>query len=402
MPHTYLSGTARVTAVNSDLVARAQRVARETAAVHAADVDAKGRFPTETFEALRRERLLSAAVPKEFGGQGAGLAELAAQCAALAQGCGSSAMVLAMHHIQVGCIARHAHGAPWFRDYLQQIVEKQLLIASATSEVGTFGDTRSSITSVNVDGDNFTLDKDATTVSYGEAADAILITARRNKDAPASDQVLVLARKEDYALTLTTSWDTMGMRGTRSPGYMIRARGLAAQIVPGAFAESAAMTMVPYSHVLWSALWWGISADAVARASAVVRAEARKKPGVVPHSATRLAEVQHMLQATRHNWMALAAEFDSIAAAPGQHERLTTIEWALKMNNLKVASSEAAPAIVHRALQIAGVMGYKNDSPYALGRHYRDVLSASLMISNDRILQKTAAMLLVFKDDAHT
>ncbi|HYL18875.1 MAG TPA: acyl-CoA dehydrogenase, partial [Burkholderiales bacterium] len=40
----------------------------------------------------------------------------------------------------------------------------------------------------------------------------------------------------------------------------------------------------------------------------------------------------------------------------------------------------------------------KNDSPFSLGRHYRDVLSASLMISNDRIAGKNASMLLIYKD----
>jgi acyl-CoA dehydrogenase len=65
------------------------------------------------------------------------------------------------------------------------------------------------------------------------------------------------------------------------------------------------------------------------------------------------------------------------------------------MNHLKVAASEAAPQIVHKALQITGILGYKNDSPFSLGRHYRDVLSAALMISNDRINAKSAAMLLL-------
>jgi acyl-CoA dehydrogenase len=70
----------------------------------------------------------------------------------------------------------------------------------------------------------------------------------------------------------------------------------------------------------------------------------------------------------------------------------------LKLNHLKIAASEAAPRIVHQALQVAGILGYKNDSPYSVGRHYRDVLSASLMISNSRILAKNASMLLVYQE----
>jgi acyl-CoA dehydrogenase len=153
--------------------------------------------------------------------------------------------------------------------------------------------------------------------------------------------------------------------------------------------------MVPYSHILWSAVWLGIATDAVARASAYVRAEARKKPGTIPSSATRLAEVSVMLQSMRNNVSAAAADFDALEST----EPLSTMGWALRFNNLKIACSEAAPSIVHKALQITGIQGYKNDGPFSVGRHYRDALSAALMIGNDRIAAKNASMLLLLKDE---
>jgi acyl-CoA dehydrogenase len=137
----------------------------------------------------------------------------------------------------------------------------------------------------------------------------------------------------------------------------------------------------------------------VARASAFVRGEARTRPGTVPTGAVRLAEASAQLQAMRHNWNSLAAEFDALGQTPSGREHLKTIGWALKMNNLKMAASDAAPQIVHKALQIAGLMGYKNDSMFSIGRHYRDVLSASLMIANERVAANSASMLLVFKDE---
>jgi len=373
-------------------------IAADVASPNAADVDANSRFPHETIEALRKAKLLSAPVPKELGGAGYGMRQLGALCSALAQACGSSAMVLAMHYIQVACIVRHALQSSFFRRYLQDLVEHQYVLASMTSENGTFGETRTSICAVECEGGRFKLNKDATTGSYCEHADGILATCRRAPDAPGSDQVLVLVRKGDYRLTQTTSWETMGMRGTCSPGFKLESSGPQEQIIPGSFADSSAQTMVPYSHILWSSLWWGIAADAVARAAEFVRASARKNPGTVPPTATRLAEVSAQLQAMRHNWLALATEFDEINARPEGMQELLSIGWALKMNNLKINASESAPQIVHKALQITGILGYKNDSKFSLGRHYRDVLSAALMISNDRIASKSASMLLVFKD----
>jgi len=371
----------------------------ETAAKHAADVDEQARFPTEAFALLREAKALSAAVPRELGGAGCGMRELADQCSALAHGCSAAAMVLAMHHIQVACIARHAADAPYFKEFLQQLVREQLLIASVTSEVGTFGDTRSSVTAVQRDGARFTLDKDATTISYGESADALLVTCRRAPDAAASDQVLVLVHKDNYQLERTSTWNTLGMRGTCSPGFMMKSRGSVEQIVPGSFADSSAQTMVPYSHILWAALWQGIAGGAVARAAAQVRGEARKKPGTVPPSANQLAKIDAQLQAVRHNWQAVANEFDELGAGANAMQALLGMAWALKLNNLKIGVSESVVQIVHQALQITGILGYKNDSPVSVGRHYRDVLSAALMISNERIASKSAAMLLVFKAD---
>jgi len=366
------------------------------AAQHASDVDTRARFPSEAIAAAKSAGLLSAVVPRALGGGGATMRELAAMCSAVAQGCASSGMVLAMHHIQVACIARHAGDSPFFTGYLREIAERQLLLASVTSEVGTGGETRSSICAVEVRDGRFALDKDATTVSYGEHAEDLLVTCRRAADAAPSDQVLVLLRKGDFALQRTTDWNTLGMRGTCSPGYKLTSTGPEAQIVPGTFADSSAQSMVPYSHILWAAVWLGIASDAIARAAAYVRAEARKKPGTVPSAATRLAQASVMLQSLRQNVWSCATDFDALGDGM---EELLSMGWALRLNNLKIAASEAAPQIVHAALQICGIMGYKNDSPFSVGRQYRDSLSAALMIGNDRIASKNASMLLVFKDD---
>lgn len=380
------------------LFSAVQRIARTVAAAHASDVDAKARFPIETLTALKAEKVLSAPVPRELGGAGCNMRQLATLCSTLAQACGSSGMVLAMHFIQVACIARHGLSSQALTAYLRELVEHQYILASMTSEVGTFGETRASICAVERSGGRFTLRKDATTGSYCQHADGILVTARRDADAAQSDQVLVLVRKGDYTLAQTTSWDTLGMRGTCSPGFKLESSGPEDHIIPGSFADSSAQTMVPYSHILWASLWWGIASNAIARASEFVRASARKKPGTVPPTATRLAEVSTQLQAMRHNWLALAIEFDELGDDEQGMQELLTIAWALKMNNLKINASETAPQIVHQALQIVGILGYKNDSEFSLGRHYRDVLSASLMISNDRIASKSASMLLVLKD----
>ena len=155
--------------------------------VHAADVDKKARFPTESINAMREARLLSAYVPEEFGGMGLNLVQIAKICEALGQYCGSSAMIYAMHKIQVACLVHHAQQSEYFCDYLRQLAEEQRLMASATTEIGTGGDLRSSICAVEVNGDQFKLTKKAPVISYGEAADEILVTCRSAPNAPANE-----------------------------------------------------------------------------------------------------------------------------------------------------------------------------------------------------------------------
>src|SRR5262245_35260685 len=244
-----MSGAQRAEQV-AELSASVERIGIEVASPAAADVDARARFPREAIDALRTARVLSAAVPTELGGGSANVFELSRMCTALAQHCASSAMVLAMHHIQVLSIAHHATGRPELAEYLGQLAREQRLIASVTSEVGPSGDMRRSVAAVEPRGERFTLVKQATTVSYGAHADDLLITARRAKDAAPSDQVLVLAPRGSYELADVGVWDTLGMRGTCSPGCKVSVEAETTRILPVPFGEIATYTMVPTSHIL--------------------------------------------------------------------------------------------------------------------------------------------------------
>ena len=59
---------------------------------------------------------------------------------------------------------------------MQRVADEQLLLASATTEGGIGGDLRNSLCAVEAEGDNFGFRKDATVISYGAHADAILAT----------------------------------------------------------------------------------------------------------------------------------------------------------------------------------------------------------------------------------
>ncbi len=375
-----------------------ERMARVAAiAAEAADaVDREGRFPKETVDALKRERLLGAGVPVELGGEGLSTAAVAELIVQLAQSCGSSAMVYGMHQIQISSLATHGIASSWHRDYMRRIADEQLLLASATSEAGIGGNLRNSICAVELSGDRFALTKDATVISYGAHSDAIMATARRAPDAAHSDQVMVLIPFDGkLSLERKSVWDTLGMRGTCSDGFLLSATGDAAQVFPKPFSEIAAQSMLASSHIYWAATWFGIAADAFARAQAFVKQAARRQPNATPPGALRLSEAAAKLQEMKGHLVSAIHRFET---AEGDDD-LSSIGFAAEINALKVAASEKAAEVVRLAMLITGIHGYKNGTPFSVGRHLRDVTSAAVMISNDRIHANTATLLLMSRFD---
>jgi acyl-CoA dehydrogenase len=377
-------------------LAAARAVGSETVGRYADEVDGHARFPAESLAALREKRLLGILVPEHEGGPGADIADAVAICHELGRHCASTAMIYAMHQIQVACIVRHAGTNPWLRTFMGRLVREQLLLASATSEAGVGGDVRASVCALDERRGKFSLTKLAPVISYAGQCDAILVTARRTPQAPPSDQVLVVVPRADARLDVQESWDTLGMRGTCSNGYRLVAEGEMAQVLPAAYADISAQTMLPTSHLVWSGLWLGIATEALSRARAFVRADAKRKPGVPPLGAGRLAEANADLQSMKADLLSALRRYEEAA---GSQDTLSGIPFAVAMNNLKILSSEKLVKIVGQAMLTCGLEGYRNDSVFSIGRLLRDAHSAVVMVSNDRIAANNATLGLALRDD---
>ena len=374
-----------------DLPTRVAAVASEIAGPAADAVDREARFPFEAIDALRAEGILSPLVPTRLGGEGASLRTVAEATAALARHCASTAMVYAMHNLQVACLVRHPLN-DHLESYVRDLVTHQYLLASATTELGTGGDTRSSVCALEREGGRYRLEKQAPVISYGEHADGVLVTCRRGPDSPPSDQALVLCTSDDVELKPLSDWDTLGLRGTCSRGFALKATGPEANILPVPFADISTQTMLPVSHILWSHVWLGIATEAFDRARKSVQSEARKNPGVTPPSALRLAEL-----ATRYEQLSslvhgAALAFEEIA---DDEEALSRLSFTVSMNSLKVNASTMVVEIVGAALGICGINGYRLDSPLTMGRLLRDAHGGAVMVNNDRILANNAQLLLM-------
>src|ERR1700678_2587625 len=364
------------------LLQRAAEVA-SVAAREADDVDREARFPKAAIDAAREQKLLGVQIPRAFGGEDASIFDIADICYTLGRACASTAMIHAMHQTKVACLVRHGVGSAWHEMLMRRVAAEQLLLASSTTEGQNGGNVRSSTAAIERTDAGISLLRSATVISYGAQADAIVSIARRAVDAAASDQVLVAFTKDNYTLDRTLEWEALGMRGTCSAGFELKATGSSAQVFPEPYAAIHAQTMTPVAHLCWSSVWAGIAAAAVERAQLFVRKAARGSGGQMPPGAAHFTAAKMTLTKLR---AMITASLDTYAAHEHDERALSSLDFQSSINLLKVEASELAVATVMHAMRACGLSGYRNDGDFSVGRHLRDVLSAPIMINNDRIL----------------
>ncbi|MDQ1468465.1 MAG: acyl-CoA dehydrogenase [Actinomycetota bacterium] len=375
------------------LAPRVAQIASEIAAPLADEVDRDARFPVEAFEALRADRLLSLLVPRELGGADASVGEVAEMTRILAASCASTALIFATHHVQVACLVRHGR-TPALQAFLAELADSQLLLSSVTTEVGVDDDIGSSICALTREAGRYRLEKEAPLISFGLHADAVLATCRRSPDSPPGDQVVVLCRSPGLVLEAAAECDPLGFRGTCGRGFRLEAEGADELILPAPVSEIASRTMVPVAHILWSSAWLGIATAAVERAREFVRAESLSR--VIPATATRLSELSALHLQMTELVRAMARRYDQVC---DDHDATGAMQFAIAMNNLQLSASRLVVEIVSHAMSICGMAGYRQDSPYSLGRLLRDAHGAALVVSNDRIIANNAQMLMVSQEE---
>ena len=373
------------------LIQRTATVAA-VAASEAEEVDRLARFPKAAIDAARQQELLGSQIPTEFGGHGASIFDATDMCYTLGRACASTAMIFAMHQTKVACLVRHGVGSNWHEMLMRRVAAEQLLLASSTTEGQNGGNIRFSTAAVERAGTEISLVRNATVISYGAQADAIVTIARRANDAAGSDQVLVAFTRDDYMLERSLEWETLGMRGTCSAGFELKATGSSEQIFAEAYEKIHAHTMTPVAHLCWASVWAGIAAASVERAQSFIRKAARGSGGQMPPGAAHFTAAKMALTKLR---ALITSSLDAYAAREHDERGLSSLDFQSQINLLKVEASELAVATAMSAMRACGLSGYRNDGDFSVGRHLRDALSAPLMINNDRILTNIATASLM-------
>jgi acyl-CoA dehydrogenase len=150
--------------------------------------------------------------------------------------------------------------------------------------------------------------------------------------------------------------------------------------------------------------------EALTRARTFLRTAARRQPGQTQPGAHRLMHAAGLLDGMQARLRTLIDQFDATYALGSDRAVADPQEtgWpqgmarATVLNMLKHDVSTQAHEVVLEALRICGMAGYRNGTEFSIGRHLRDILSAQLMINNDRIASGTGAMLFAQRAELGT
>lgn len=372
---------------HDEAVTLADRVAEvaEVAELHAERADADSAFPEQALAALRGTGLLGLLVPESHGGLGGGVGDLVDAGIALGRADLSLAMIFVMHCQQVAALDRYA--GPALRDrLLPAIAAGSLYLGSVTTESATGGRLLAAATaSQHADaGGALAFDRFAPVVTGGSHADGFLITMKAPDAAGEHEVSLVYADRAQIEVARAGDWRAMGMRASDSAPLRLRGAVPAHQVVgrPGTFREIVTQVFAPLAHLGWSAAWLGTAAGALSRVLRVVRDRSGRGAFDLDSELllSRLARVRGRLE-TVH---ALLRRCEQAVAESADLSRPRT---QLLLNTLKTTAAENCYAAVDELIAAVGMRhGYLAGSPTRLERALRDLRSAPLNYSDDRLL----------------
>jgi alkylation response protein AidB-like acyl-CoA dehydrogenase len=253
------------------VVEKARRIAREVAAAAADDVDRSGRFPDEAIRALAVEGFGGLLLPRAAGGLGEGARTFCGVVEALAEGCGSTAMVFVMHSLAAHAIA----ASPIVgrkEDLLREMASGKALATLAYSEEtsrSNFWVQGSELVPAR-DGDGYELDARKTWVTSAGHATIYVGAARRPGATTGTDFTVFVTQAGDRSPTFEVvgRYDGLGLRGNASCRITLaRHRIAAADLLTehGRGREFSGKVLVPWFDLGSAAMSNGLCRAAVRR-----------------------------------------------------------------------------------------------------------------------------------------
>ena len=336
-------------------------------AAQAGRVDREARFPADNIALLRQAGLLALTVPRHYGGLGGGLSDAVRVLGAVAEGCASTALILAMQLFKIASLARSDHfPEPVIARVMTEAVRDGGLINALRVEPELGSPTRGGMpaTVLRRAGDGWALSGHKIFSTGAPGLRWMSVWARRG------DLVgYALVRADAPGIRIIETWDHIGMRATCSHDVVFDD----VPVEPGhvALKPPADWPRSDPEQMTWNATGVGAVYTGIARAARDWTAQFlrdRVPTGLgaplatLPRMQEKMGEVEMLLAVNARLIASVASDTDRGTPPPPSESGL-----------IKAAVTDNAIRAVEVAASLAG--NHAHARANAIERHIRDVRS---------------------------
>jgi alkylation response protein AidB-like acyl-CoA dehydrogenase len=363
-------------------------------ATRADEHDREATFPFENLAALRESKVLSAALPEEFGGLGLdSTRDLVAGLNRLARGDGSTAIAANMHIATPWYVTRLWRDAQARSDAevdaqtagILHALSATIVCVSSTEPGTTF---RAPLTEATRADGGWKLNGRKIFGTLSPVADLIIVPCRFATDDGGWGGSYAFVPRDMPGLTINDDWDALGMRASGSNSLtftdcFVPTELFNPQLEPwGQWSIGLLLIQISSNLALTSAM---VGIAEAARATVVDMLKTRRKAP----SNTLLSErsgIQHQMGELEIDLATARAMVDRSATNSDAYILTHNVsdmdltdahELMRDFQCTKWVANRKAIDVVDRALTLSGGTGYFNSSP--LSRYYRDVRAGPFM-----------------------
>jgi alkylation response protein AidB-like acyl-CoA dehydrogenase len=369
------------TTAQKALLERVDRLTREHIAPRAAEYDAAGANPIDSWRVLAREGFLGSCIPATHGGLGLDMPTYIAVIRTVARGCANTAMTVHMHSTVMRFIDALGTDAQK-RRYFGEVVRDGKLFGSWGSEPAV-SLSRSFLmeTVVRQDGDAYVVDgvKHFCTMALGASHYMVWCALEGGADmSKALLQVLVPA--DAPGIATDGRWNTLGMRATFSPSVTFSGVRVPRDTALGDPGTGLRVGVVESFALGYAAVYLGIAEGALAFAIDYARKRVVRPENIpVAHDP---AVQRHIGELSAHLDGALLV----LADTAERWEAGDLVERGVLGNKAKYLATEVGLAVTSKVIQVVGGRGAYKDFPAE--RAFRDLRTSTLMPPTvDRMLE---------------
>jgi alkylation response protein AidB-like acyl-CoA dehydrogenase len=351
----------------------------------AAGYDRDNKFCQEDFDELKAAGYLKMAVPREFGGLGMKLADVGRETRRLATYAPPTALCINMHNYWVGTAADVWRSGDKSVQWVLEEAAAGQVFAAGHAEAGNETSIVMSVTKAErvPGGYRFTGRK-----SFGSLTPVWTRLGMHGMDTsnPSAPKVVhAFMPRDTKGYTIKETWDTMGMRATRSDdtvldGVFVPDKYIA-RVVPAGLAGADLFVLSIFAWALtnFAQIYYGLASRMIELTIEHVKS---KSSLAMTRSMAHHPEVQHNVAAMVMELEAMGAQIDTMARdwSEGVDHGMA---WPIKIVSTKYRAVEGAWRIADLAMETSGGFGMFKKSE--LERLYRDTRAGRFHPANSSL-----------------